>query len=121
MEFAIAKKNTSKHDYYIRAHYNVIKRKWFAKYGKEEHPIARESLEISGMKILYSLPENTEHTPWTKREITRIIDPFVVSKYWSNLCEGIAIIGKPNRKEGTFIVTSILHDNIKNSDEETES
>jgi len=120
MEFAVVKKDASKHDYYIRAHYNAVKRKWFAKYGKEEHPIARESLEISGVKILYSLPENKEHEAWTKREITKIIDPFEVSRWWSNLCEGIAITGKPNKKEGTFIITNILHDNIKRN-EETES
>jgi len=117
MDFAVAKRSNAPQDSYIRAHYNLVKRRWYAKYGKEEHPIAMESLEIAGVKILYSLPQNTEHEPWTKREINTIVDPWEVSKWWAVLREGVAIIGKPNKKEGTYIITRILHDNVRKDEE----
>lgn len=104
-------------DTFIRAHYDQVKRRWYAKYRKEQHPIAQVSLEIAGKSPLYSLPENDKHKSWTKRDVTKIEDPFTVSKFWSVLREGIAIIGKPNTKDGTFIITTILHDNVKDDSE----
>lgn len=118
MQFTIAPKVHSTHDTFVRAHYNRIKRRWYAKFGKEEHPISKESLEVSGARILYSLPENDKHEPWTKREVTSIENPFEVSKWWAVLCEGIAISGKPNKKDNTYTLIHILHDNIKNKVDE---
>jgi hypothetical protein len=113
LQFTVAPKQQSTHDNYVRAHYNTIKRRWYAVFGKESHPIDKVSLEISGVKILYSLPENDKHKAGTKREVTTIENPFEVSKFWSVLCEGIAIAGKPNKKDNTYTLTHILHDNIK--------
>ena len=113
LQFNPAPKAEGSKDMHIRAHYNVEKRRWYAKFGKEQHPIAMASLEISGAKILYSLPQNEEHEPWTIKHITTIQDPFKVSKWWSVLCEGVAILGKPNKKDGTYVITKILHTNIK--------
>jgi hypothetical protein len=100
-------------DEHIRAHYDQVKRRWYAKLGKEQHPIAQVSLEIAGVKTLFSLPENTKHDPWTERTVTKIENPFEVSKWWAVLREGIAITGKPNLKDGTYIINRILYDNVK--------
>ena len=118
LQFIPAPKIAGTHDNYVRAHYNEIKQRWYAKYGKEEHPIEMSSLEISGAKILYSLPCNSEHPAWTKREVTTIENPFIVARMWSVLCEGVAIVGKPIIKDGTFKLTTIFHDNIKRKEYE---
>lgn len=109
----VVPKKEGTRDMHIRAHYNTTKRRWYAVFGSEEHPITQSSLEISGAKTLYSLPQNEKHDAWTKREVTKIEDPFEVGRWWSVLCEGVAIIGKPNKKEGTWDIVRILHDNIK--------
>jgi len=112
----VVPKKEGTRDVSIRAHYNKVKQRWFAVLAGEEHPISKASLEISGAKILYSLPQNEEHEPWTKREVSNIVDPFEVGRWWSVLCEGVAILGKPNKKEGTWDIIRILHDNIKVKD-----
>lgn len=109
----IVPKKESNKDVNIRATYDSVRKKWYAKFGDEKHPISKHSLEISGAKILYSLPSNDAHPKWTRKDVTNIQNPFLVSKEWSVLREGIALIGKPNKRDNSWEITKILHNNIK--------
>jgi hypothetical protein len=47
-------------------------------------PVLPECLGISTAKVVYSLPHNTEHSAWTPKGLSKILDaPKEVSKWWS--------------------------------------
>ena len=81
-----------------------ISGKWFAKKGKL-FSINIKDTDIDQVDVIYSLPDNDQHTMWTPKRHSRLgIRREISNKYWSPIRNGMTLHGTISTIDNTFAI-----------------
>ena len=81
-----------------------ISGKWFAKKGKM-FPINIRDTDLQEVDVIYSLPDNDQHTAWTPKKHSRQGTRLEISnKYWAPIRHNMLIHGALATTGVTFII-----------------
>lgn len=93
-----------------------ISGKWFAKKGKLI-PINIRDTDLQEVDVIYSLPDNDQHTMWTPQRHSRTSTRLEISnKYWAPIRTGMTLHGAIAITGKSFII-DWKRQNITNLDE----